>query len=89
MVQRLEKKITEYIKSQYKAEYIGFLEVEKLNPGYKFKIGIPSYMTPTTIATDIEDEELFLNMVYEELRTKNYVRNFYYKINRTTNAKEE
>jgi len=70
------------IKFLYKADYIGCISVEKLNPGYKFKIGIPSYMMPTTLVTDIDDENVFLNLVYTELKTKNYIRNFYYKINR-------
>lgn len=85
----LVNNILAYIKLIYKADYVEYISVEKLNPGYKFKIGIPSYMMPTTLATDIDDETIFLDLVYTELRTKNYIRNFYYKINRTDASKDE
>ena len=85
----LVTKILEYIKTWYKADYVGYISVEKLNPGYKFKIGIPSYMMPTTLATDINDEDVFLDLIYTELRTKNYIRNFYYQINRTDASRDE
>ncbi len=46
-------------------------------------------MMPTTLATDIDDEDVFLDLIYTELRTKNYIRNFYYQINRTDASRDE
>ena len=88
-IQKLEKRICELIKSNYDATYTGYLEVEHLNPGYKLSIGIPSYMMPSTIATDIDDEEEFLKFIDKELKTRNYLRQEYYKVIRTSNNRPE
>ena len=89
-VLELAEKIRDYIRTTYKAEYNGLLYVEENSyGGYKFVIGVPSYMAPTTIATDITDQDEFLNYIYEELRIRNYMRLYIYKVNRTENAKEE
>ena len=87
--QVLEKKICELIKINYEAVYTGYLKVDHLNPGYKLSIGIPSYMTPTTIATDIDSEEEFLKFIDKELKTRNYLRQEYYKVIRTSNNRPE
>jgi hypothetical protein len=87
--QELIQTIREYIKTWYKADYIGLLTVEKLNPGYKFSIGIPSYMTPTTLNIDCETDEEFLDFIYAELRSRNYMRLDIYKVIRTNDSKEE
>lgn len=78
--QELAQEIRDYIKSLYNADYIGYLEVEKLNPGYKMSIGIPSYMFPTVLAGDFETDEEFLDYIFEDLRTRNYLRQDYYKV---------
>jgi len=88
--QELAEKIRDYIRTTYKAEYNGLLLVKE-NPygGYIFVIGLPSYMAPTTIATDLTDQNEFLNYIYEELRIRNYMRLYIYRVDRTENAKEE
>jgi len=85
----LEQAILDYITTLYKACFIGWLKVEKLNPGYKMSIGIPSYMFPTTVAGDWETDEDFLNFVYEDLRIRNYMRVWFYKVHRTTRNEED
>lgn len=85
----LTQAIRDYIKTLYKAHYTGWLKVEKLNPGYKVSIGIPSYMFPTTIAGDWATEEEFLNFVYEDLRIRNYMRVYFYQVYRMTRSEEE
>ena len=87
--QMLEKRICELIKDNYEATYIGRLEVEHLNPGYKLTLGIPSYMMPTTIATDIDDPEEFIKFIDKELKSRNYLRQEYYKVIRTTETRLE
>lgn len=73
----------------YSAEYTGLLRVEKLTTGYKFTIGIPSYMVPTTLATNCETDEEFLNYIYSELRSRNYIRLDIYKVHRENDSREE
>lgn len=85
----LTQTIRDYIKTLYNACYIGWLHVEKLYPGYRLSIGIPSYMFPTTIAGDWETEEAFLADIYEEFRTRNYMRVYFYKVHRTTRNEED
>lgn len=85
----LEQTIRDYIMTLYKACFIGWLQVEKLNPGYKLSIGIPSYMFPTTIAGDWATDEDFLNFVFEDLRIRNYMRVYFYKTHRTTRNEED
>jgi len=85
----LEQAIRDYIMSLYKACYNGWLQVEKLNPGYKLTIGIPSYMFPTTTAGDWETDDEFLNYIYEDLRIRNYMRVYFYKVVRTPSVNEE
>lgn len=85
----LTQAIRDYIMSSYNANYVGYLIVEKLNPGYKMSIGIPSYMFPTTIAGDFSTDEEFLDFIFKELRERNYMRVDYYKGIRTPNSREE
>lgn len=79
MDQTLEKKICDIIKRIYNAEYIGYIKVEELNPGFKLILGIPNEMIPTTIATDIDDPHIFLSFIEKELKSRNYIRQWYYK----------
>ena len=85
----LEQKILDYIKTLYKAEYVGYLKVELLTCGYSLALGIPSYMCKTTIASDITDPEQFLNYIYEELRVRNYMKLDIYKVYRYSDKREE
>lgn len=85
----LAQAILDYIRSWYNAEYNGLLLVEKLNPGYKFILGVPHYMFPTTICCDYETDEEFLNFIYLELRTRNYMREDRYKVVRLSETREE
>lgn len=87
--QELVQTIRDYIKNLYSADYVGLLRVDKLNPGYKFSIGIPSYMCPTTFAIDCETDEEFLEYVYKELRSRNYIRLDIYKVLRQNDSREE
>lgn len=86
---QLENLIKDYIKFWYGAEYTGYLSVIKRNPGYTFAIGIPSYMVKTTINCDYETDEEFLNYIYNEIRSRNYIRLDIYKVLRTKDSREE
>ena len=85
----LAQAIRDYIKNWYKAEYTGLIRVDKLNPGYKCVLGIPSYMIQTSFATDVNTDEEFLNYVYSELRSRNYIRQEVYKVLRNSETREE
>ena len=56
---------------------------------YNFIIGIPSYMAPTQIAIDCNSDDEFLNYIYSELRSRNYIRLDIYKTLRTNDSREE
>jgi hypothetical protein len=98
-IEELENEIRRYIKFWYEAEYIGLLTVDriltedleanKLNTYYKLTIGLPSYMAPTTMAIDCESDEEFLDYVFSELRSRNYMRLDIYKVTRTNDSREE
>lgn len=87
--EELIQKILDYIKTLYSAEYTGELTVLKSNPGYVMSIAIPSYMFPTVIMCDFETDDEFLNYIYEELRIRNYMRVYFYQVNRTPNDTEQ
>jgi hypothetical protein len=76
----LTQKILDYIETNYEANYIGLVQVIKSNFDYQFKLGIPSYMAPTMISGNWETDEDFLNYIYKELKTRNYVRQDYYRV---------
>ena len=65
------------------------IRVEKLNPGYKCILGIPTYMVQTSFAIDCETDQEFLDYVYEELRARNYIRQEVYKVLRNSETREE
>lgn len=85
----LAQKIRDFMIVWYKATYTGRLEVTKDNTGYMFLIGIPSYMAPTTITADFDTDDEFLDFIYKELKTRNYIRQYVYKVTRTENSREE
>lgn len=85
----LEQRIRDYIKIVYKSEYVGFLRVIQNGISYVLEIGIPSYMSKTFIGYETEYDEQFLLYVFEELRTRNYMRTFFYGVTRGTVKKDE
>jgi hypothetical protein len=87
--QELIQAILDYIRTWYNANYIGFIDVILNNPGYTFVIGIPSYMTLTTINCDCDNDTDFLNFIYEELRKRNYVRQEVYVVHRKPEPRKE
>lgn len=56
---------------------------------------MPSYMAPTTIGYDTlstieaEADEEFMTFIKEELRARNYMRLYIYKVTRTDDSREE
>ena len=86
---QLEDLIRDFIRYWYEAEYMGLIRVEKLNPGYECILGIPSYMAQTSLAIDCDTDEEFLNYVFAELRSRNYVRQDVYKVLRNSQTREE
>lgn len=85
----LEQKILDYIKTTYKADYIGRLEVIQNDDIYTFLIGVPSYMVPTANHYECNSDDEFLTYIYEELRTRNYMKIDKYQVIRTPNVREE
>jgi hypothetical protein len=85
--QELEQEILDYIKNLYKADFIGKIEVTK-NP-YSLLLGIPSYMHPTLLSGDFSDDTTFLEYIYKELKTRNYMRVYFYKVTRTNKPHEK
>ena len=81
----LEEKIHDYITETYKAEYKGLLKVHKNNLGYSLILGIPSYMSPTTIASNHTNDQDFLDFIFNEIRSRNYMRIEFYKVIREEN----
>lgn len=78
----LENQIHDYIESLYNATYNGLLEVREDNGIYTLVIGLPSYMSPTTISVDSNSDQYFLDFIFEEFRTRNYLRLDIYKVTR-------
>lgn len=87
--QELANKILDYIKTTYNAIYEGLLIVTKSNEVYTMKIGLPSYMMPTTLTLSTNSDDEFLEFIYEELRTRNYMRLEIYKVYRENDSREE
>lgn len=86
----LVAQILDYILTLYKAEYIGRLEVYQNGTTYMFLIGVPSYMVPTTNFYEATNDEDFLTYIFEELRTRNFMKIDKYKVIRTNiDAREE
>jgi hypothetical protein len=85
----LTSKILDYMTEIYSADYIGSIEVKKSNDEYQLILGIPSYMTPTSLSINCSNDEQFLDYIYKELRVKNYMRKYTYKVVRNSETKEE
>lgn len=78
----LQTKILDFFKTHYNACYIGYLEVIRNDTFYTFKIGIPSYMYPTVIQGDFNNDDDFLEFIYDEMKIRNYMRIYFYKTQR-------
>jgi len=95
----LVQKILDYMRDLYKADYIGYISVEQLDEvdpvtqqnqrKYKFKIGVPSYMVPTSSTIEADNDYDFLAYIYEDLRTRNFMKIDKYKVIRTSDTREE
>lgn len=87
--QELEKVIHDYIMTLYKACYNGVLKVTKIGSSYRMSIAVPSYMHPTTISGDFSTDQQFLDYICSELKTRNYMRVYFYKVNRTKDISDK
>lgn len=85
----LETKIHELILKLYKAEYNGKLEVTNKNGIYVLKLGVPTPELATQISLQTDDEKEFLEYLEKELRDRDYMRVYYYKVKRTENERKE
>lgn len=79
----LKQAILDYIRTWYNAEYVDFIEVKQEDNLYSLSMGIPSYLTKTHISGEFETDELFLEYIYKEIRERNYMRVYFYKVIRT------
>lgn len=79
----LEQKIHEWICKIYKAKYKGRLEVTQEDGVYTLTLGLPSPDMPTNISIQTDDKAEFLKYIFEELRTRNYMRVYFYSTKRT------
>ena len=87
--QELTEKIRDYILVIYNAEYNGLLSVTKTDTEYIFRIGLPSYMSPTVMCGNFETDDEFLEYIYSEVRTRNYMKVYMYRINKLVDPKED
>jgi hypothetical protein len=67
----------------YNVEYRGRLEVHKNDTEYTLILGVPSYMAPTYISMGTDEEDVFLEYAYSELKNRNYLRIEIYKVIKT------
>lgn len=81
-MEELIHKIRDYIRNKYKAEYKNRLEVKFENGIYTLLLGVPNDLIPTTISLQTNDPQEFLDFIYEELRTRNYMRTYFYQVRR-------
>lgn len=84
-IEDLENAIREYIKKLYNATYNNRFEVKYDKGVYSLVLGIPDNVIPTSISIQTDDPQEFLDYIYEELRTRNYMRVYSYKVRRTDN----
>ena len=83
--EELENKIRDYITNVYKATYNRRLEVKNTDGIYTLILGVPDDLIPTSISFQTEDSQAFLDYVYEELRTRNYMRTYFYQVRKKDN----
>lgn len=77
------------MKTLYSMDYSGLFKITYANGFYEFRIGLPSYMTGTNVTLETDSEEEFVKYLKEEIRTRNYARQLYYKVIRTYETREE
>lgn len=97
-IQDIEQATLEFIRDIYKKEYIGRLEVEKINPiGYIVSLYPQGYYVPTVIYAELEDDK-FLKYLRDEIRNRKFHFHWYgqldkrepnlcYPINKSCNDK--
>ena len=79
-VQDLEQAIHDYILTIYHKEYIGKLEITKLNPiGYCVKLGMDISDQPITIYAELEDEK-YLKFLKQELKDRRFNLSYFGKL---------
>lgn len=70
----LKQVILDYMRELYKAEYIGGLKVENLDPiGYKVSFTLDRSENPIVIIADLPDEK-FLPFIREEIRKRKFLK---------------
>jgi hypothetical protein len=84
----LVQRTLDYIKTTYKAEYEGSINITQNGTEYRLNIGLPSYMTPTSIACDANSDDEFMDFIEKEFRERNYMRVYFYRVNRLTEQRE-
>lgn len=85
----LEKVIHEYITVLYKAVYNGKLEVTNKDGIYILTLGVPAADIPTSISLQTEDPKEFLKYIKEELKSRDYMRVYFYKIKKTEELRKQ
>lgn len=85
--EELKQVILDYIKDIYKAEYVGKIEVEELNPGYKVSLYIHGDEVPISIMADLPEDD-FINFIKEEIRSRKLIKNDYWKIKKVYTYEE-
>lgn len=79
--EELKEKVLEMIQVLYNAEFTGFIKVVKnTETSYSLILGLPTYLEPSTISCDAESDEQFLQFVEDELKKRNYMRVYMYKV---------
>lgn len=68
----LEQAIRDCIMDVYNKQYVGSLEIKRLNPvGLQVRLGMNNYDKPIYITAELEDKA-FLKFFKEELRTRHF-----------------
>ncbi len=81
-IQDIEQATLEFIKDFYKKEYIGRIEVEKLDPeGYSVSLYPQGYYVPTVIYAELNDDK-FIKYLREEIRNRKYHLQWYGQLNK-------
>lgn len=71
-IEELEQVTREYILDIYDKEYIGKIQIQKLDPvGYSIHLGMNTPLAPLVICGMLDDEA-FLKFLKEEIRAKNF-----------------
>lgn len=79
----LELKIFNFIETQYKAEFLGKVEIEILGEEYCLKLTLNNSMIPLTICAQALNDDQFYNFITKELTTRDLVRVDYLKLVKT------